>query len=263
MQTDRNRRLGRCLGAGMLITSLGLPAAAQQQTCRKMVLAGEVGANQEWRAAFGQGWVFRLVPIQPGNAGYSGWDLVVDRDPPAGFPDALLVATPPYNSINEREVGTTFGLRAQDAIGWNPRSFRFLTTPEGFHQSRQLYLSLSGDGQIRLAEPASTPRNTSANKNLPAVRATQRLMQLERQSSAGQFRILDARLAPGVSDAASYAENWALASPKTRHTLESSTTGKSTPLGELHWIQFSITLWLPASWKTPAALHATRAACSE
>jgi len=72
----------------------------------QVVLTGEAGEGQQWRAAFGQGWAFRVLPIQPGPAGYSGWDLVVDREQPAGYPDALLLATPPYNSINEREVGT-------------------------------------------------------------------------------------------------------------------------------------------------------------
>lgn len=251
MQTDRNRRLGRCLGAGMLITSLGLPAAAQQQTCRKMVLAGEVGANQEWKAAFGQGWVFRLVPIQPGNAGYSGWDLVVDRDPPAGFPDALLVATPPYNSINEREVGTTFGLRAQDAIGWNPRSFRFLTDPTAFLEGQKQFQTLGGS---MMGKPVSSSREGIA---------LQRLLTINQKSSAGQFRIVDGRLAPGTADAVPYAEKWAIQSARTPHTLAPSAGAKATPLGELDWMRFSITLWLPRAWNAPKEVRAVQMPCSE
>ena len=236
----------------------GPPHAA---SCQRVVLAGEVSEGEEWRAAFGQGWVFRVLPIVPGKSGaeasYSGWDLVVDREEPAGFPDALLVATPPYNSINEHEVGTTFGLRAQDAIGWNPRSFRFLTTPEAFRESQQLYRQLSKDGQMRLAVVGA------AGKNTPEVRATRRLMELERQSSAGEFHIVDAHLAPGIADAAPYAENWALASSRTPHTFEPAVQGKSTPLGELRWMKFSITLWLPGTWAAPRELHAQRTACGE
>lgn len=85
--------------------------------CHRLDLQGEVRAAQEWRTAIGQGWVLQLLPIASPHNEYSGWDLVVDQDPPAGYPDALLLATLPYNSINEREIGTTFGLRAQDAIG--------------------------------------------------------------------------------------------------------------------------------------------------
>jgi hypothetical protein len=239
-----------------------LAGAAGARSCQKVVLAGEVTAGQEWKAAFGEGWVFRVLPIdsgktRPGNAGYSGWDLVVDREQPAGYPDALLLATPPYNSINEREVGTTFGLRAQDAMGWNPRSFRFLSNLTAFRESRKLYQSLNRDGQLRLAGPELY------NQNTPEARSTRRLMELQRQSSAGEFRILDAHLTPGISDAASYAENWALASRKTPQTFEPATGSRSTPLGELHWMRFSVTLWLPGAWKTPQELHAVRAACLE
>jgi hypothetical protein len=110
-----------------------------QANCHEVVLLGEVSAGHEWKGQIGEGWVFRVIPIQPGQANYSGWDLVADREQAAGYPDALLLATPPYRSIDEREVGTTFGLRAQDAIGWNPRSFRFLTNPEAFRESQKLF----------------------------------------------------------------------------------------------------------------------------
>ncbi len=216
--------------------------------CQRLELAGEVAAGQEWRSALGEGWVFRLVPILPGKSGYSGWDLVVDREQSAGFPDALLLATPPYNSINEREVGTTYGLRAQDAIGWNPRSFRFLANPTAFAEAQKLYLALSRDGQAR---------------RIGAAQASGRMMELEQHAAAGQFHIADARLAPGIADAASYAETWALASPKTPHTLEPATGGKPTPMGQLHWMRFSVTLWLPATWKASPGSHVAEAACSE
>ena len=86
-------------------------------------------------------------------------------------------------------------------------------------------------------------------------------MELERQSPAGEFRILDARLTPGISDAAAYAENWALASAKAPHTFEAATGAKATPLAELHWMRFSVMLWLPGTWKGPKEL--TRTACSQ
>jgi hypothetical protein len=102
-----------------------------------------------------------------------------------------------------------------------------------------------------------------ASENAPEARATRRLMELERQSSAGEFHIVDARLVPGIADAAPYAENWALAASRTPHTFEQAAQGKSTPLGELRWIRFSITLWLPGAWNFPRELHAERTACGE
>src|SRR5579863_6998325 len=128
----------------ILLPAAGFGSVAKGPACSKISLAGEVQAGQEWKAEFGEGWVFRVVPVEKGSAGYSGWDLVVDRDPSAGYPDALLVATPPYYSISEREVGTTFGLRAQDAIGWNPRSFHLLAKPGALIESQKQFRALGG-----------------------------------------------------------------------------------------------------------------------
>jgi hypothetical protein len=240
----------------LFFSSLGC-LAATPKSCRKVELSGEVQAGQEWRAAFGQGWIFRVLPIQPakGSSGqsYSGWDLVVDREQPVGFPDALLLATPPYDSINEREVGTTFALRAQDALGWNPRSFRFLTSAEALSEGQKLFWMLhqgrrgAGTGALDTAQ----------------VQSLRRLMTLSRKAAAGQFRILDAHLVPGLGDAAPYAQNWALAAAHTPHTFEPAANGQTAPLGEWRWMRFSITLWLPEGWKTPKSLPAERADCVE
>jgi hypothetical protein len=235
-----------------LAGAMSLAAAQAQNTCQKIVLLGDVSMGHEWKAPIGQGWFFRVLPVQP--ATYSGWDLVVDRDPPAGFPDALLLATPPYNSINEREVGTTFGLRAQDAIGWNPRSFRFVTDAAEFAQAQTAYRELVRVGGLR-AGPTNKPTPEQAA-------ATRKLIGLLRSSASGQFRIVDAHLAPGVADAQPYAETWALQSMKTRQSYDSPGS-TPTSLGQLHWISFSISLWLPASWKLPASMHATPSSCTE
>jgi len=245
--------MGLCVGILALTGTRGQAATRQGESCQKVVLEGEVNAGQQWRASFGGGWVFRVLPIQPGKAGYSGWDLVVDREQPAGFPDALLLATPPYNSINEHEVGTTFGLRAQDAIGWNPRSFRFLTDPEAFRESQGLFQVLGGMKQGTAARVASSREGM----------AMQRQLKINQKSSAGQFRIVDARLVPGVADPAAYAQNWALAASRTPHTFEQAAPGRSSPLGELRWMRFSITLWLPPLWNLPRELHGARSGCSE
>lgn len=142
--------------------------------------------------SLGQGWTFRVLPV----AGYSGWDLVVDRDPPAGYPDALLLATPPYDSINEREIGTTFGLRAQDAVGWNTRSFHFLTDTAQFRLAQQWFGELSPGVSNKTARPRM-PENTQI---------MQRLLELRNGASSGQFRILNARVVPGTRDPHSFAQ---------------------------------------------------------
>jgi hypothetical protein len=234
------------------VIGIGTPGSmfgAPVPSCEKVIFAGEVNAGEEWKGSLGEGWVFRVIPIDPGQAAYSGWDLVVDRDEGAGFPDALLLATPPYGSINEREIGTTFGLRAQDAIGWNPRSFRFVVDPASLRRAQQLFRDLPG------ASPSGV-----AGKDADTAH---KLMQETSRSAAGQFRILDARLTPGVADAAPFAETWAAQSARTPHELDTAPSTKPTAMGTLNWIRFNVTLWLPAGWKTPPSLRPVRGSCSE
>lgn len=225
------------------------PDCAQAGSCRKVVLTGEVSSGQAWQAPLGQGWVFGVLPIPPGRAGYSGWDLVVDRDPPAGYPDALLLATPPYNSINEREIGTTFGVRAQDAIGWNPRSFHFMVDPGAFREAQVIYLGMSRNGRL------------NGKNGKDGAHDLERLLGLETNTAGGELRIEDVRLTPGIADPAPFAQAWALAAPRTPHEVVAAADGRSSARGSLEWMRFSVTLWLPGSWNLPAALHGTPAAC--
>ncbi len=262
MTVERRRATG-CAWVAMTAMAaivLGTACAAEPaRTCEQVALMGEVSAGHAWQAAFGQGWVFRLLPIRadkPDAGGLTGWDLVVDRERGSGYPDALLLATPPYNSINEREVGTTYGLRAQDAIGWNPRSFRFMTDPAAFHEAQKLFLSMNRQGWT-LASGARGP----AAPNAPQTRKLQRLMRLASQSSSGEFRILAARLTPGAGDAPPYAENWALQSRFTPQTDVPAPDGRITPQGEIEWIRFSIALQLPRGWKSPREVHAVPGGC--
>lgn len=230
------------------------PRQPRAAACVRISLSGQVNAGQEWNAPIGENWLFRVIPIK--NA--SGWDLVVDRTPAAGYPDALLVATPPYNSINEREIGTTYGLRAQDALGWNPRSFHFLVDPAALRRAQQLFKELN-----RLSRP---PRPGAPAAASPAdVRRSQllanELMTLEGHAATGRFEILDARITPGIADPAPFAQNWAIESQRTQHSLEPAASGQPTPLGEFHWLKFSISLWLPANWQTPKGTQAVKAPC--
>ena len=224
-------------------------APAQQRAggCRKLVLQGEVAAGQRWSQPIGQGWSLALFPIAPGSQNYTGWDLVVDRTTqPAGYPDALLLASPPWGSISAREVGTTYGLRAQDAIGWNPRSFHFLTDPAEFAE---------GQKQFRQLAPALH----SGRQDAASAASAQRLAALAAHAASGELRILDARLAEGIADPAAFAQNWAVQAGRQPHT--SLKSGQPSPRGSLQWIRFEVTLWLPAGWQTPSTQRTVPAPC--
>ncbi|WP_058186134.1 hypothetical protein [Terracidiphilus gabretensis] len=233
-----------CLSAFLLSGLASPPVQALPTACSKITIQGEVSSGQAWSAPLGQGWVLRLVPVQPGDK-YSGWDIVLNRTPgdriePAGFPDAVFLATPPYGSLNEREIATTYGLRAQDAIGWNPRTFRFLLDPLAFHAGQQLYLSSHG---------AADPK-TSAS-----------LLDLIHSASQGELRIVDARAVPGIADPASYAQNWAIAAARTPYQAVAPIGGQPTPRGALLWMRFTLALWPPPGWRAPAGWTAVSAPC--
>lgn len=230
----------------LIAAALTIQSASLAQTCTRMVFEGDVSAGQEFKAPIGQGWVFRIVPIPSLQGGYTGWDLVVDRDQPAGFPDALYLATPPYRSINEREIGTAYGLRAQDAIGWNPRSFRFLIDPHALREAQSDYYTA-----FELHKDPVAQANVSA--------ASARLLKRAAAAQQGELRILDAHLSPGLADPAPYAERWAVAGASMQHEVEAN--GAPSPRGQLNWIRFSLTLWLPPNWKAPPGLHAMRVGC--
>lgn len=221
--------------------------AAAPQSCMRLVLDGGVSVGQEWSAPIGEGWRFRLVPIPALDAGYSGWDLVVDRTSGAGFPDALYLASPPYNSISEREIGTTFGLRAQDAIGWNPRSFRFLTDPGMFRQAQGIY---------DLAFVHKKDWTSEREKG-----AWEFLLKTAEAASQGELRILDAHISPGIADPAPFAQAWARASSMIPHEIDPSPGGRTAARGTLNWMRFEVVLWLPPGWKEPPGSQAKSAIC--
>ena len=223
--------------------------AGVAQSCLRLVLDGGVDAGQEWSAPIGQGWRFRLVPIPALDEDYSGWDLVVDRIQPAGFPDALYLATPPYNSINEREIGTTYGLRAQDAIGWNPRSFRFLTDPAAFREAQQIY-HRTFVGPKEENAPAQAARSA-------------RLLELAAGASQGELRILDAHVSPGLADPVPFAQAWARASSQTPQQIDPSAGGKAAAKGRLNWMRFQAVLWLPPDWKLAPGERASESICGK
>jgi hypothetical protein len=230
-------RIGLCV---LSLFALALPSAqAGPAACSKITIQGEVASGQDWSAPLGQGWILRIRPVQPADK-YTGWDLVLDRIEPTGFPDAIFLATPPYGSLNEREIATTFGLRAQDAIGWNPRTFRFLTNPAAFRSAQQLYLASHGAADSHTAS---------------------RLLDLISSASTGELRVLDARIAPGIADPASYAQNWALAAARAPYQVVPPPSGQPTPRGALLWIRFSLTLWPPPGWRAPAPWAVSPVSC--
>ncbi|HEY6374845.1 MAG TPA: hypothetical protein VIX90_04900, partial [Edaphobacter sp.] len=98
----------------------GWAAPAGSKGCVRGVLEGEVHAGEGFVRPIGNGLEVMLEPLA------SGWIL---RVLPVGVPrpahDYAELATPPYQSVSPLLISTDFSFRAQDAVGWNPREFRF------------------------------------------------------------------------------------------------------------------------------------------
>ena len=57
----------------------------------------------------------------------SGWILrVLPASGPRPAHDYAELATPPYRSVSPLLISTDYSFRAQDAVAWNPRRFRYV-----------------------------------------------------------------------------------------------------------------------------------------
>jgi len=230
-------------------------SAHSERVCQRVQFTGEITQGEEWKAALGQGWIFRLVPIATGGSvsqgAVSGWDLAVSPERDENYPDALLLATPPYASLNEREIGTTFGLRAQDAVAWEPRRFHFLISENDLHRARALFHTV-----------AAAPAKEKAGPGEPSEATVELLKMIAdpARTAAGEFAITDAQLTAGIADPPPFARQWAARFSTVPHTL---IPGPANPQGELHRIRFAVTIWLPETWQTSKGSKSERANCAE
>lgn len=216
--------------------------------CHKLEFEAEVSQNSEWHASIGQNWLARLVPIGPFNPGFSGWDIAVSPAADQNYPDALLLAMPPYGSLNSREIATTYAMRAQDAIAWSPRHFHFFTSAADLEHSRQLYKVLRD------------PESDAATKQ----RAASQLLDLSADAdriATGRLDVLDAHLVSGTADPAPFAAQWAAGLARIPHTLDHVESPTAT--GSLHSLRFRLTLWLPATWKAAETAGKLAVKCAE
>jgi hypothetical protein len=154
------------------------------------------------------------------------------------------LATPPYQSVTPLSISTDFSFRAQDAVGWNPRHFRFATSAGEFRDLEQIYL--------RLPKPGTEPS--------PELQA-ELAKQLAR-AAEGTLTILDARLVPGNADqwrvAAAVASHFA----ETAHTLVQEPDGSTSALGRLVWLRFRLQLDMPPGFQMSSELHPVPVKCA-
>jgi hypothetical protein len=206
--------------------------------CIRGSLEGEVNAGAGYVHPIGDGLEVMLEPLA------SGWILrILPASGPRPAHDYAELATPPYQSVSPLLISTDFSFRAQDAVAWNPRQFRFAADTKSFQQMSVLYGSYQRD-------------------TVPPANVQNQLAVLVSHAPAGLLQILDARLVPGTANQAKTAALVASHFATTAHSIEQSADGKSTVLGRLMWIRFRISLDLPRGFHADRGLKQEQHPCS-
>ena len=209
-------------------------------TCARAVVEGEVQAGQGFVKIVGNGLEVMMEPLT------SGWIL---RVLPVGAPrpehDYAELASPPYRSVSPLLISTDFSFRAQDAVAWNPRHFRFAADKPMFDEMSEAY------GEYR-------------SKGVPASDSMNKLVELVARAPQGTVQILDAHLVPGTGDQAKMAAAVASHFSTTAHSLERPAQGNgSTLLGKITWIRFRVSLELPKEFRVDRGMVVEHYGCSK
>lgn len=187
--------------------------AMAQKGCPALTFEGEVQEGKSFHHALGPQQSFLLESIA------SGWIVrVLSASGVRGAHDFAELATPPYRSPNPLLISTDFSFRAQDAVAWNPREFRFFTSAQQMSIATKAY-------DATLKEP-----------NRPAAGAA--LFPLLAEACTASLQILDARIAGGSADQALMAATVAQHFSQTAHTVD--TSAPPSPLGRILWMRFRV-----------------------
>jgi hypothetical protein len=206
--------------------------------CRRMVIEGEVAAGRGYEKVFGGGLKVGLEPIA------EGWAIrVMPARGPRDPHDSADLASPPYRSLSPLIVSTGLGFRAQDAVGWNPRRFRYAGTPAAHAALEKLYERVTSGKPPSPADDAEIGRLVAA-------------------SPEGTLEILDAGLIPGTADQVETANAVAVHFLTTAHQIDQPADGKGTPLGKLEWIRFRFSLDVPRGMTPESGIKLVPAPCS-
>jgi hypothetical protein len=227
------------------------PAIAAPPTkliaCKSVILEGELNAGQPYTQAIGgglkvyfqpihSGWILRVVPVSAGLADH----------------DYAELATPPYNSVTPLSISTDFAFRAQDAIGWNPRRFRFATSAAAYNRLYTLY----GYYEQAAAMPDSPARQQVLAKFEVPLSAE------VAKATEATLTILDSRLIPGTADQWRMAAAVASHFETTAHSLVQPAPGEISALGHILWLRFRLQFDVPPGFPVNTALKSLPRPCN-
>lgn len=205
-------------------TGLAKPVAAERASagaCRE--IEGTAARGESVRRTFAAGLDFMLEAVP------NGWVIRVlptgRERPPLDFAE---VATPPFRSINPLLLTTDFGFRSQDAVGWNPRTFRYVGRRAEFEAAERAFRAVTASAHPSAAEEMAVGR-------------------VAEQAFEGRFEILDAELAPGFGNQTAAAGLVASHFATTAHTIRSPEGGGTSGPGTILSLRFHVTLSAPGA----------------
>lgn len=219
-------------GAGLL-EARAQQAAKKTMNCSRVMFEGDVKAGEGFEKVFGPGLKFYLEPLR------SGWIVrVLAADEPWGAHDYAELATPPYRSVSPLLISTDWSFRAQDAVAWNPRRFRYAGNDKVFQRLVGLY------GKIMANDPAGSTKAAMLASTQPE----------------GVLRILEARIVPGLADQSQMAATVASHLGETPYTVDQSVT--SSPLGRVEELRFRVELDLTPGTSTVEGTVVEKISCA-
>jgi hypothetical protein len=223
-------------GAGLLEAQAGPKVqriVKPPMNCTRVVFEGDVRAGEGFEKVFAPGLKFYLEPLR------SGWIVrVLAANEPRGPHDYGELATPPYRSVSPLLISTDWSFRAQDAVAWNPRRFRYAASGEAFRRLAGLY------GKVMANDPSGSAKAVVLASAQPE----------------GLLRILDARIVPGLADQAQMAATVASHLAETPHTVDQSES--PSPLGRVEELRFRVELDLAAGVRALPGADIEKILCS-
>ena len=190
-------------------------AAKPEMKCSQVSFEGDVRAGEGFEKVFAPGLKFYLEPLR------SGWIVrVLAANEPRVPHDYAELATPPYRSVSPLLISTDWSFRAQDAVAWNPRRFRYAANAEVFRRLAGIYDKVMAGDAVSSARAA----------------------ELVSAQPEGVLQILDVKMVPGLADQAQMAATVASHLAETPHEVDQSQT--PSPLGRVEEIRFRVNLEL-------------------
>jgi hypothetical protein len=211
--------------------------AAKGPMCSRATLEGKVKAGESFTKIFagrpGSGLEVMLEALP------SGWIVrVLPAGVPRGAHDYAELATPPYRSVSPLLISTDFSFRAQDALAWNPREFRYTENAAVFGRLAALYPKVMADDGKAMADVAV----------------------LVSSQPEGELQILSGTLVPGTAD------QWRMAAAVASHLAETphqvAEGEKPTPLGKLVELEFRLRINLEPGVKAAAGVKVDQIPCA-